>query len=81
MQIVIKLLGKGYGKEITKNNSILQTMMDKFTFQCRNMQIDTKLEYKLMYILSTIAELIKEAPPSSLCLKKKFIQSLLLIDE
>jgi hypothetical protein len=33
-----------------------------------------------MYILSTFAELIKEAPPATLCIKKKFIQSLLLLD-
>jgi len=35
---------------------------------------------KIFFILSTIAELIKEAPPVQLSLKKGFILSLLLID-
>ncbi len=35
MVIIVKLLNKGYGKEITKNNTLLQSMMDKFCVQSK----------------------------------------------
>lgn len=34
MAIIVKLIGKGYGKELVKYSVILQVMMDKFSKLC-----------------------------------------------
>lgn len=80
MKVIVGLLGKGYAKEITKTNVILQALMEKFNSFCKDMENDPKVQAKMLHTLSTIAQLIKEAPPAQLSLKRGFIQNLLLID-
>lgn len=81
IEIVIRLLQKGYAKYVTKFSVILQAMMEKFVILCRSLEADPKSGIIILRVLSTIAELLKEAPPALLRLKKGFIQSLILIDE
>lgn len=43
MKVIVGLLGKGYAKEITKTNVILQALMEKFNSFCKDMENDPKV--------------------------------------
>jgi hypothetical protein len=80
VEILVKLLGKGYGKTIAKSNYILTAMIDQFSTQFTSTQPNAITVHKLMRLLSVIGELIRSAPPPLFCMKRKFILSLLQID-
>lgn len=80
-KIVARLIEKGYGKEVAKFNVILEAMMDGFCAMTREIETNSNSEFQVMCLLSVIAELVKEAPQLQVSMKKKFLQSLLLIDE
>lgn len=77
----MQLIQKGYNKEVAKISNILQAMMDMFCHLTKEMDENLQAQHRVMCLLSIIAELIKEAPQLQVSIKKKFLQSLLLIDE
>ena len=72
---------KGYAVEVAKSSEIANTMMKKFSSLCHEIESDSKAEIRMMYVLSTIAELIKECPKINFPFNRKFLQSVFLIDE
>lgn len=59
LKVIVELLGRGYAVEITKHSEIANALMKKFGSLCQLMGSDEKAEVRMMFVLSTIAELIK----------------------
>lgn len=71
---------KGYAEPFTTDVALLRKLMKQFSKFSNEVEKNPKSEGNMIYVLSMIAELIKEVPDFKYPFRIKFLKSFFLID-